>query len=368
MTERIAHTTWSRTLLIGVGAAIAIGVVVLAFLWPTVTSSPKDLPLAVTGPSAQVTAVETALHKAQPDLFDVTTVDSRGDIVSGLKDRTYFGGIVVGSSPEVLTASAEGPVASQVMTQVQGILQAQASAAVQQAVQQGAAAAAAKGASAQQVLQVIGSAPKVTVKLTDVVPLASTDSRGSGITAAAFPLALGGMIGGVIISLLVSGVWRRLTASVLYAVAAGFVVVSIMQPWFGVLQGSYLLNVGAMALSVFATASFIIGMSSLIGPAGIAVGAVVTILIGNPLAGAAQPSQFLPGSWGEVGQWFVPGAANTLLRNLSYFPDASSAFPLLVLAGWSVLGIVAQFAGHFRSREVVHVPGADDEDAVAVAA
>ena len=85
------------------------------------------------------------------------------------------------------------------------------------------------------------------------------------MTAAAFPLTLGGMIGGIVISLLVTGVWRRLAASVLYAIAGGFVIVSIMQPWLGVLQGSYLANVGAMALSLFGTASFIVGTTALIG-------------------------------------------------------------------------------------------------------
>lgn len=368
MSERIAHTTWGRSVLIGIAASVAIGVVVLAFLWPTVTAKPQNLPIAVTGQSAQVDAVINALDKAEPGLFDVTKVSDRGAIVTGIKHRDYDGGIVIGTTPEVLTASAASPAVTQVMTAVQGVLQKQVTAGIQQAAQAGAQAAAAKGASAEQVLQALGSVPNVTVKLTDVVPLASTDSRGTGMAAAAFPLALGGMIGGVLISLLITGVWRRLTATAVYAVAAGLIVVSVLQPWFGILQGSFVGNVGAMALAVFATASFIVGMSSLIGPAGIAVGAVVTILIGNPLASATQPTQFMPGAWGAVGQWFVPGSAATLLRDLSYFPSASIAFPLLVLAGWSVLGIVLQVSGHFRSREVVHVDGWDDEDAAAQAA
>lgn len=363
MAERIAHTTWSRAVLIGVGAAIAIGVVVLAFLWPTVTATPHNLPVAISGPSAQVSAVKKALDEKASGTFKLTTVDSRADAVSGIKKRTYDGGIILGSAPEVLTASAASAVVTQMMTEVQTVIQAQTNAAIQQEVQAKAQAAAAQGATGAQVLQALGAAPTVTVKLTDVVPLTSTDSRGTGMAASAFPLALGGMIGGVLISLLVTGVWRRLTAAVIYAVGAGFAVVSVLQPWFGVLQGDYLANVAAMALSVFATASFIVGMNALIGPAGIAVGAVVTIFVGNPLSSATQPPQFLVGGWGEVGQWFVPGAAGTLLRDLSYFPQASIAFPLLVLAGWSVLGLLLQLFGHFRSREVVHVEGWDDEDA-----
>lgn len=367
MSERIAHTTWGRSVLIGLGAAVAIGVVVLAFLWPTVTSKPQNLPIAISGQSAQVDAVTSALDKAEPGLFDVTKVHDRDAIVTGIEHRDYDGGIMVGTSPEVLTASAAGPAVTQVMTAVQGVLQKQVTQGIQTMAQAGAQAAAAKGATGEQVLQALASVPSVTVKLTDVVPLASTDSRGTGISTAAFPLALGGMIGGVLISVLVTGVWRRLVATVVYALAAAAIVVSVLQPWFGVLQGSFLASFGAMALAVFATASFIVGMSALIGPAGIAVGAVVTVLIGNPLSSAAQPPQFLPEPWGAVGQWFVPGAATTLLRDLSYFTQASIAFPLLVLCGWAVLGLVLQFVGHFRSREVVHVEGWDDEDAVAPA-
>ncbi|GAB3396604.1 membrane protein [Humibacter soli] len=367
MSERIAHTTWGRSVLIGLGAAVAIGVVVLAFLWPTVTSKPQNLPIAITGQSAQVDAVTSALDKAQPGLFDVTKVNDRDAIVTGIQHRDYDGGIVIGTSPEVLTASAAGPAVTQVMTAVQGVLQKQVTEGIQTAAQAGAQAAAAKGATGEQVLQALASVPSVTVKLSDVVPLASTDSRGTGISTAAFPLALGGMIGGVLISVLVTGVWRRLAATVVYALAAAAIVVSVLQPWFGILQGSFLANFGAMALAVFATASFIVGMSALIGPAGIAVGAVVTVLIGNPLSSAAQPPQFLPEPWGAVGQWFVPGAATTLLRDLSYFTQASIAFPVLVLAGWAALGVLLQLVGHFRSREVVHVDGWDDEDAVAPA-
>jgi hypothetical protein len=368
MSERIAHTTWGRALLVGIGAAVAIGVIVLAFLWPTTTATAQNLPVAITGSSAQVSAVQKALDQKAKGVFDLTRVPGRGAIVSGIHDRSYDGGIVLGTTPEVLTASAASPVATQLMAEVQGELQAQVNAQLAAAAQTAGQAAAAHGASAEQALQAAASVPEITVKLTDVVPFASTDSRGSGMTAAAFPLTLGGMIGGIVISLLVAGVWRRLAASALYAIAAGFVIVSVMQPWLGVLQGSYLANVGAIALALFATASFILGMTSLIGTPGIGVGSVVTLLIGNPLASPAQPAQFLVQPWGVVGQWFVPGAATTLLRDLSYFPDAAIALPVLVLAGWAALGLVLQFAGHFRSREVLHVRNWDQEDAAPVVA
>jgi hypothetical protein len=97
-----------------------------------------------------------------------------------------------------------------------------------------------------------------------------------------------------------------------------------------------------------------------LGNAGVAVGSIVTMLIGNPLASSATPVQFLPEPWGAVGQWLVPGASTTLLRDLSYFPDASTLLPWLILAGWSALGVVLSLVGHFRSREIVHVEDWDE--------
>ncbi|MET0784726.1 MAG: hypothetical protein ABWY53_10400, partial [Leifsonia flava] len=173
-----------------------------------------------------------------------------------------------------------------------------------------------------------------------------------------FPMVIGGMIGGVLISLLVTGVWRRFAALATYAVVAGLGLTAIMQTWFGILQGDFLLNSVAVGLSLLATASVIVGATALIGRVGIAVGALLTMLIGNPLSAATQPMQFLPGAWGEIGQFFVPGASTTLLRDLSYFPDADATQAWLVLGGWAVAGIVLSFLGHFRSQEVVHVEGA----------
>ncbi|MGO4300803.1 ABC transporter permease [Leifsonia sp. RAF41] len=337
------HTPWIRSVLLAVGAAAAVVVILLAFLWPTITSTVKDLPVAVAGSSTAVSAVEKQLDKAADGAFDVTGVSNRQEAVDLIRTRDVYGAIVLGDSPEVLTASANGAAVSQILgqvaTKIQAQAQQQADAAVQQAVAAGRAPAGTQ-------------APTITVKVTDIVPLASTDARGLGLTSAAFPLVLGGMLGGVLISLLVAGSWRRLTAVAVYAVVGGLSVTGILQGWFGILQSDFWLNALAVSLSMFATAAFIVGMNALIGRAGIAVGAVLTVLVGNPLSAAAQPLQFMVGPWGAIGQWFVPGASVTLLRDLSYFPEADSSFAWLVLLGWAAVGVIAMLAGHFRNQEV----------------
>jgi len=337
------HTPWLRSLLLAVAAAAAVVVVLLAFLWPTITSTVKDLPIAIAGSDTAVSAVEKQLNAAAEGAFDVSAVSTRQEAVDLIRSRDVYGAIVLGDQPEVLTASANGAAVSQLLGQVAAKIQAQAQQQADAAVQQAVAAGRAPAGT---------QAPTISVKVTDIVPLASTDSRGLGLTAAAFPLVLGGMLGGLLISILVAGSWRRLTAVGVYAVVGGLAVTGILQGWFGILQGDFWLNTLAVSLSMFATASFIVGMNALIGRAGIAVGAVLTVLVGNPLSAAAQPLQFMVGPWGAIGQWFVPGASVTLLRDLSYFPDADSTFPWLVLLGWAALGVIAMLAGHFRNQEV----------------
>jgi hypothetical protein len=341
------HTKWAVAVGFGVIGSLIVGLVVLAFLWPIATASAKDLPIAIAGPSGQVAAVEKAADANAPGAIDFTTVSDRDAAVSKIKDRTVYGAIVLGASPEVLTASAGTPAATQLLTGLAAQLQ---------------------GQLAQQIAAAGGDPSQAKVTVTDVVPLAGTDKTGSGLLAASFPLVLGGMLGGILVALLVVGVVRRLLALFVYAIAAGFVIAVILQPWFGILQRNFLVNAAALALAMLATAAIIVGFNALIGSPGIAVGAVLTILVGNPISGAALPQQFLVGPWGAIGQFFVPGAASGLVRELSYFPDAVNGWRWWVLAAWAAGGLLLSVLGHFRSRAAIALPERQLEAETATAA
>jgi len=360
------HTPWPHALRAAVLAAVAVCVILLAFAWPSVTAKAQHLPIAVVGSAEQI---QQLTSKAPEGMLDVRTVATRDDALTQIKKRDVYGAVVLpattsAGAPEILVASAASPVASSALTQlgagIQQQIDQQAIAGLTSAVQQMQAglAAAAQGkpmppaaGSTTPTAQKPASVPAVVV--TDVAPLSADDSRGTGLAVAGLPLAMGGMVGGILISLLVSGAWRRLAAVVAYGVLGGLGLAGILQGWFHTLQGDYGLNAAAIGLSVAATAAIITGASALIGRAGIAVGAVLTMFIGNPLSSLTQPKEFLPAPWGDVGQWFVPGSSGTLLRDLSYFPDASTAFPWLVLAGWAALGVILIVTGHFRDQSAV---------------
>ncbi|WP_353807281.1 ABC transporter permease [Agromyces sp. SYSU T00194] len=330
---RTPHTPLARVLVLAAALVAAVAVIVLAFSWPSVTAEPRDLPVAIAGPAEAVAQIEAGLGDAQPDAIAFTEVADRDEAVEAIEAREVYGAIVLGQQPEVLTSSAASAAVAQLLGGAAAQLQQAANA-------QAAAAAQAQG---------LDTVPTIEVTVTDVVPLADTDPRGTGLASAMFPLVLGGMIGGIAITFAVIGALRRVLAVVVYSGGAGLALAGILGGWFGSLPGDYWPNAGAIALTLLAVSAFITGMSALLGRAGLGLGALTILLVANPISSAAVPKEFLPAPWGEVGQWFPPGAGATLLRDVNYFPSADTAFPLLVLTGWAVVGLVLSVVGHFRT-------------------
>lgn len=327
-----SRTPWAVPLRVAGLAAVAVALVVLAFVWPTRSSSVKDLPVDVVGQTPLSQAARGSLSAAGP--FVVGSADSRDAAVSRIQTRQSYAAIVPPSAPgqpvEVLTATAASPVVAQLVQGLAGQIE-------RQLATQAPA----------------GAAPKVVV--TDLVPLAAADARGAGLAVAALPLAMGGMIGGVLVAMLVAGVRRRLVAVLGYAASAGVLVAVILGPWLGVLP-EFWPSAAVFAVALLATGATIVGLHALLGRPGIALGALLTLFVGNPLSSAAAPVEFLPAPWGAVGQTLVPGASSTLLRLVNYFPQADPAGPWIVLGVWLVVGLVLSVTGRHRNEEVVHLP------------
>ena len=357
----VPPTRWRFAALFGLAGALVVAVLVMAFVWPAATSQAQNLPVGIDGPADAVAAVEGVLAEQDPEPFVLHDVDSRDDAVSRIESRELYGAILLGDEPEVLIATAASPVAAQALRGLATQLQLQIDQRAQGALTDQLTAIMAALQSGQRPQLPDGAAPggvpevpEVTV--TDLVPLAEGDATGAGIAASVFPLVLSGMLGGILLTLLVQGVVRRLIGLVVFGATAGLLITLVMQTWFGILQGDWLLNATVIGLSVSATSALVIGLASVMGPPGIGVAALITLLVANPIAGAAAPMQFLPEPWGAIGQWFVPGASATLLRSVMYFPDAATAMQWTVLGGWLVTGVVLALAGHHRSRAELAPP------------
>ena len=350
------RSSWLKVIATSVLASLLVALVVLAFTWPTKTMEAKNLPVSITGPEVTVSQFEQSLKDRGIETFELKQATSREDAENQIKQRETYGAIVFteGAAPEVLTAPAANAAATQMLngvaTQLNAQIQQKALAAkteaLTQAVQAGGEQGAQAAAQLEQMKAQAEQASAMAVKTTAVVPLSENDSSGSGIAIAAFPLVMGGTIGGVLSLTLIKGTWRRFATASLYAVIAGAVTALILNVWFGFIPGDFATLWAAFGATYLATASFMIGMGALLVPAaGLGLGAVVTMFIGNPISGASMPSAFLPGAWGAIGQMMVPGASSTLLRSIAYFPEAATSDQWLVLGSWIAFGLLTGVIG-----------------------
>jgi len=354
--ETTERSSWIKVISTSVLASLVVALVVLAFTWPTKTMEAKNLPVSITGPEVTVSQFEQSLKDRGIETFELKQATSREDAENQIKQRETYGAIVFteGAAPEVLTAPAANAAATQMLngvaTQLNAQIQHQALAAKTQALTQAIEAGGEQGAQAAAQLEQMKvqaeQASAMEVKTTAVVPLSENDSSGTGLAIAAFPLVMGGTIGGMLSLTLINGTWRRFATATLYAVIGGALTALILSTWFGFIPGDFATLWAAFSATYLATASFIVGVSALSSPlAGLGLGAVITMFIGNPIAGASMPSVFLPGAWGAIGQMMVPGASSTLLRSIAYFPEVATSGQWLVLGSWIAFGLLAGVIG-----------------------
>ena len=354
--ETTERSSWLKVIATSVLASLLVALVVLAFTWPTKTMEAKNLPVSIAGPEVTVSQFEQSLKDQGIETFELKQATSREDAEQQIKQRETYGAIIFteGAAPEVLTAPAANAAATQMLngvaTQLNAQIQQKALAAkteaLTQAVQAGGEQGAQAAAQLDQMKVQAEQASAMEVKTTAVVPLSESDSSGTGLAIAAFPLVIGGILGGSFSVLRVNGTWRRFATATLYAVIGGALTALILSTWFGFIPGDFATLWAAFGATYLATAFFIVGVGALSSPLiGLAVGAVITMFIGNPISGATMPSVFLSGAWGQIGQMLVPGASSTLLRSIAYFPEAATSDQWLVLGSWIAFGLLAGVIG-----------------------
>jgi len=293
-----------------------LSLVLALFVSIAVNSGPNGVRLAVAGPPPAVEQITAGLAQAGgTDAFEVTVVADEAAARVALLDRSVDGAIVIGpNGPMLLTASAGSPAISQLLT-----------------------------AAAGHLANPTATGPPVT----DVVPLPADDARGVGLAAGSFPMIIAGLALGVAAALALRSRWI-----VLGAVVGGAVVIAVsfagILAWLGVSAGNFWAETAAISVIIATSALVVAGSVRVLGAAGAGLGALLLVIIGNPLSGIATSPRLLPGPWGEFGQWLPTGAGGTLLRTVSYFPEASIAWPLTVLLIWAALGVAGVIFGRAK--------------------
>ncbi|MEU6258079.1 ABC transporter permease [Streptomyces sp. NPDC047043] len=322
-----ARTRTRRLIAVVVLVPVLAALALWAFAWPAARTAPRDLPLGLAGPTAATAQVEKQLaqHKGA---FEIHHYADEAAARDAIEDRTVYGAVVVtAQGPELLTASAAGPVVAQML---------------QQAV-------------AQQ-----ASADGTQVRTVDVVAAPENDPRGAALTSSVLPLALAGITAGAVVTVLGLRGFRAVTALVGAAALVGVAGAGIADSWLGVLTGDWWTEAGVLGLATLAVSGAVAGLAALLGHAGIGIVAGVVMLFGNPFSGASSAPQMLPEPVGTIGQWLPPGAGTTLLRSVSFFDGAAATGPALTLTWWAALGLGAVLLGSaLKGRTKTAEPAVD---------
>jgi hypothetical protein len=301
-------------------------VLLIAFAWPSVRSSVHDVPIAVAGPTTAAAQIRTALEQRAPGGFDITEVADTASAEQLIRDRQVYGAIDLSSdTPQVIVASAASTAVAQTLqTMATGLGQ--------------------------------DNNTGTPAAVRDLAALPTDDPRGAGLAAGALPLVMGGLLAAVLLTRLVRGTGRRVAATLTFALTGGLAVAGILQFWFGSLSGSYPANAGAVALSIAAVSLTVLGLESIFGYPGIGIGAVIMMLIGNPLSGTATAPEMLPGWAGALGQLLPPGAGGRLLRSTAFFDGRGATPAVTVLVVWATLGAVLCLIGGLRAHRATSNP------------
>jgi hypothetical protein len=103
--------------------------------------------------------------------------------------------------------------------------------------------------------------------------------------------------------------------------------------------------VGLVALGSAAVGLVVAGSARLLGRAGVALAALVVVLLGLVSSGGPVGSQVLPDFYRWLAPWMPAAELYSALRGALYFEGAGVGFPLLVLGGWLLGGLVLMLLG-----------------------
>jgi len=291
-----------------VALTVALAILAIAFALPAARSKPHNIPIGAAGPTAASGQVADMLEQHAPGAFAITYYPGEAALRDAIRNRDVYGGISFGpDGRSLLIATGGSPMVAQMLTQMgNGI--------------------------AQQV--------GVPLRTEDLAPPTADDPRGAGLAASALPITLAGLLPGVALVLFLKReVWTRFIAAVVFAAGAGVTIAALLRYVFGSIDQSIWGVAAGLTLGLLAAGLAMLGLGSLFGRVGLAIGALMALLLGNPLSGLNSAPEMLPSGWGTVGQWLPQGATATLLRSTAFFDGAGATTAIAVLSCWAVAGI-----------------------------
>jgi Protein of unknown function (DUF3533) len=305
-------------------ALLGVLVVVFALVGSNVAANhapkPHHVPVGVIGAPPVVGAVAGSIGQHAPGAYQIHAYSSLAAARTAILHRTVYGAFRPLPSPLLLVASAASPAVAALL---------------EHAV---AAATRAQGR---------------PLAVRDLVPLPSSDSRGATAFSMVLGLIIAGIMGSAVIYLLDRhrSQSQRLATMVALAVGVGLVAALVTNVVIGAFPDHFLAVWGVATLFYLALGLPIAAFQVLVGAGGVAIGAVMFLVIGNPASGGNSAPELLPGFWRGLSQLLPPGAATTAMRDVVYFHGHGMTMAVLVLGLWAILGVaVALTVNTLRTR------------------
>jgi hypothetical protein len=309
-----AQRFWKQTGVVAAIGALAAVALAAAFLSIGHSPQPRDVPVAVVGPPA----VAQQFEAKAPGTFSARSVPDVAAGQTAIDERDVYAVVVPGSNGirELLISPAANNQVANFMRRT------------------------------------LGQATETNVpRIVDAKPLPKDDSSGQSIGFLIQVLMIGGSLGVVGIARVLPrfrGDPRRgvlpLTSLVGYGLLLGLLL-TVVSAAFGVgTDAAFIDRVLAFTLIGLAVTTSTGALVALMGAAGAGLASLVYFVLGAQISGAGTAPEFLPPFWSDLGQALPGGAGTSLLRDVFYFPQASTGEPIAILAAYVAVGLVVVIA------------------------
>jgi hypothetical protein len=270
---------------------------------------PHEIPVAVVADAATAGQLQAGLDRAEPGGFDVRPYASESEARADLLDTEVQGVLIPGPSGDrALVTGAFGKSPTDAV----------------------------RGAFEQ-----IAAARGTDVVVHDLKPLPDHDSRGMSSMWVVLGTVVPSMTFGAMLTLMGGALpartrWLALAA---FAPLAGLMSAFTADVVVGALDGAFWAVAGVASVLALGVAAAVHGLGRSFGVAGIGLGALVLLLLGQASSGGAVTPLLVPEFFGTVAPYLPTGAGVTMVRNVVYFDGVAIVQPLLVMAGWLLVGL-----------------------------
>lgn len=297
---------------------VVAGLLVLVFLITLIgyaiqNPTPHDIPIGIVEGGGTVFAFPAN------GPFKVTTYDTEAAARSGIDSRDVDGALVLGpSGPKLIVAGAAGDSVTGIIT----------------------------GAFTQIFAQ---QGQKLTVET--VHPFASGDPHGLIL----FFVILAILVSTLIVNLLVglrkeAGFGPRLLVVLVFAVVAAPAAMGAATWIAGEYGSGFWAATAVVALCSAALGAVVAGGARLLGRPGIALAALIGVLLDLVTSGGPIGSQLLPDAYRAVAPFMPAGNTYSAMRGDLYFGGAGVTTPVIVLLAWFMTGLVLLVLGEIVAR------------------